>query len=238
MAARRALIDSLHAAFAAHADPARAVPMRAYMKSALPFCGLPAPLRRRLASAVVAAQPLRDTAELADTMRALWRGARCREERYAAMELARVGRNAALLAPALLPVYEEMIRGGAWWDYCDDISGTALARLLLQDPATMKPLLRRWASGGDLWLRRAAMLCQRGIKQGFDARLLYDCILPSLEGRFAGEFFIRKAIGWALRERSRAAPDEVLAFCREYRAQLSPLTLREARRAIDRRPRH
>ena len=75
-----------------------------------------------------------------------------------------------------------------------------------------------------------------GLKQGFDAVLLYDCILPSVgDSAMAKDFFIRKGMGWALRERSYAAPDEVRAFCSEYRGQLSPLTLREALRVIDKR---
>ena len=95
-------------------------------------------------------------------------------------------------------------------------------------------MLRRWATGDDLWLRRAAMLAQRSLAtDAFDAVLLYDCILPSIgTGRFAGEFFIRKGIGWALRERAYAAPAEVRAFCKEYAARLAPLTVREAFRVI------
>jgi 3-methyladenine DNA glycosylase AlkD len=186
-----------------------------------------------LQAEAVRAHPLPDTRTLASAMQRLWRTARTREERYAAMEMARIGRNAALLGLELLPVYEEMIAGGAWWDICDDISGHALARLLDAYPSTLKPQLRRWARGDDLWLRRAAILCQRRLKSGFDAWLLYDCILPSIgDGRFAGEFFIRKGVGWALRERAYSAPDEVRAFCRAYRDQLAPLTLREALRVV------
>jgi 3-methyladenine DNA glycosylase AlkD len=136
-----------------------------------------------------------------------------------------------------LPVLTKMIISGAWWDFCDDISGNTLATLLVRHPREMKPLLRRWARGDDMWLRRAAMLCQRGLgPEAFDARLLYDTILPSIgHGRFADRFFIRKGIGWALRERSYAAPDEVAAFCQEYASQLSPLTRREAMKVITRR---
>lgn len=236
MAPGQPLIDDLRARLAAHADPARAGPMQAYMKSAMPFLGIGAPLRRRLQAAAVRAHPLSDTATLADTMRSLWRQARHREERYAAMELARIGPHARLIDLTLLPVYEEMIVDSAWWDICDDISGNALPRLLERDPARMKPQLRAWAQGDDLWLRRAAILSQRRLKQGFDAVLLYDCILPSIgSGRLADEFFIRKGIGWALRERAYAAPAEVQAFCAEYARDLSPLTRREALRVIARR---
>lgn len=234
------LVDALRATFTAHADPAKAAPMRAYMKSALPFYGIAAPLRRRLTAAVVKAHPAADAATLALAMRTLWREARFREERYAAVELPRGGPvHPKLVDLGLLPVIEEMITSGAWWDVVDDLSGNVLARLLEQHPRQMKPLLRRWARGDDLWLRRAAMLCQRRVAPAaFDAELLYDTILPSIgKGRFADEFFIRKGIGWALRERSYAAPQEVTAFCREYASQLAPLTRREAMKAIQRKSR-
>ena len=230
-------VAALRESFAAHADPACALPMQAYMKSALPCYGIKAPLRRRLTAELVRAQPLPDTAALTDAMRTLWRRATHREERYAAMELARVGAHRRLLDLSMLPLYEEMIADGAWWDYCDDISAGALAPLLQRHPREMKPLLRRWARGDDLWLRRAAFLCQRTLKgDDFDAVLFYDTLVPSIGvSPFAGEFFIRKGIGWALRSRSYSAPGEVRAFIREYDAQLSPLTKREAMKVIERR---
>ncbi len=232
------LIADLRARFMAAADSALAGPMQAYMKSALPFHGIPAPLRRRLTAEAVAVHPCADTAALARAMEALWREARLREERYAAIELPRLGRvHPKLVNLGLLPLAERMVVEGAWWDLADDLSGNLVARLLERHPREMKPVLRRWAHGDDLWLRRAAMLAQRGVRpEVFDAVLLYDTILPSIgDGRFADEFFIRKGIGWALRERSYAAPDEVQAFCREYASQLAPLTRREAVKAIERR---
>ena len=232
------LVAAIRSAFAAHADPARARPMQVYMKSALPFFGIPAPLRRRLTLQAAKAHPCACTAGLAAAMRALWRGARFREERYAAVELPRMGRaHAKLVNLALLPLAEEMIASGRWWDWVDDLSGHLVARLLERHPAETKAALRRWARSDDLWLRRAAMLAQRSVgHEAFDAALLYDTILPSLgDARFAGEFFIRKGIGWALRERSHDAPEEVELFCREYASQLAPLTRREAMKAIERR---
>jgi 3-methyladenine DNA glycosylase AlkD len=234
------LAAEVRARFAAHADPALAAPMQAYMKSALPFHGIPAPLRRRLTAEAVAAHPCADTPALAQAMEALWRDARFREERYAAVELPRLGRrHPKLVSFALLPLAEHFVVDGAWWDLVDDLSGNLIARLLERHPQEMKPVLRRWARGDELWLRRAAMLAQRKLEAAaFDPVLLYDTILPSLgDPRFADEFFIRKGIGWALRERSYAAPDEVRAFCREYAAQLAPLTRREALKAIERRRR-
>lgn len=236
MRSSHALIETLRASFAAHANPALAGPMQAYMKSALPFLGIAAPLRRRLTAAAVKAHPAPNTSALVGCMRELWRSARCREERYAAVELPRLGRvHTKLVNLELLPLVQEMIVEAAWWDLVDDLSGNLLARLLERHPRELKPLLRQWARGNDLWLRRAAMLAQRSLPPAsFDAVLFYETVLPSIgEGRFADQFFIRKGIGWALRERSYAAPDEVAAFCREYAAQLSPLTRREALRRID-----
>lgn len=231
-----ALQHALRERFARHADPVRAAEMQAYMKSALPFWGIPAPQRRRLMADAVNERPCRDTTALAAAMRLIWREATHREEWYAAMELARVGPHRRLPADGLLPAYRQMIVDSAWWDCCDDISGHALAGLLQRDPATMKPTLRRWARGNDLWLRRAAMLAQRRLRSGFDAALLYDCLEPSLDDpRFAGEFFIRKGMGWALRERSYAAPAEVADWCRRHADRLSPLTKREALKALKRR---
>ena len=233
------LITTLRASFAAHASPTLAAPMQAYMKSAMPFYGIPAPLRRQLTAETVKAHPAAGTADLASTMLELWRTASHREERYAAVELPRLGRvHPKLVNLELLRVAQEMVTSGAWWDWVDDLSGNLLARLLERHPREIEPLLRQWARGDDLWLRRAAMLSQRSLDaEHFDAVLFYDCILPSIGpvAKFANEFFIRKGIGWALRERSYAAPAEVAAFCAEYARQLAPLTQREALKIIHKR---
>jgi 3-methyladenine DNA glycosylase AlkD len=231
------LADAIRAALAAQADPRKAAPMQAYMKSAMPFLGVDAPTRRQQVSGCARGHECADAAELAATLLDLWRAATHREHRQAALDLLRLPRHRRLVGLALLPVIEEMLRTGPWWDFNDEISGQALPLLLQRHPAGMKPLLRRWAHGDDLWFRRAAMLAQRALKEGFDAVLFYECLLPSLLGRtpLAREFFIRKGMGWALRERSYAAPEEVQAFCAEYAAQLSPLTVREALKVLRRR---
>ncbi len=228
-----ALAAELRAALAAAGDPARAAPMQAYMKSALPFHGVPTPERRALVAQLACGRECADADALAALVLALWRGATHREQRYAALDLLRLPRHRRLIGAGSLPLLQELLVTDPWWDFNDELSGGALQWLLQREPALLKPLLRQWARGENLWLRRAAMLCQRRLKQGFDAVLLYDCILPSLGvAPIAREFFIRKGIGWALRERSYEAPDEVRAFCREYAAQLSPLSRREALRVV------
>ena len=89
----------------------------------------------------------------------------------------------------------------------------------------MKALLRAWSNSGDLWKRRTAILAQLGFKATTDLRLLYDCIDPNMEDR---EFFIRKAIGWALCQYAWSNPIEVRRYVKAHRERLSGLSVREA----------
>jgi 3-methyladenine DNA glycosylase AlkD len=230
----QALVKAVQQALADHASAAQAGPMQAYMKSTLPFHGVPAPLRRQLVKAAALAHPPADDEALRAAVLQLWRGATHREQRYAALDLLRLPRHQKWAGLDWLPLLQECIETGPWWDHNDEISGLALGLLLQRHPVAMKSVLRRWARSPQLWFRRAAMLGQRSLGAPFfDAALLYDCILPSLApDPLAREFFIRKGMGWALRERSGAAPDEVRAFCAEYRERLSPLTLHEALRKL------
>ncbi len=237
MAADLALVRALRQTLAAQAQPDKAGPMQAYMKSALPFWGVAAPARRRLVAAIAAQHLVADGQTLLDSVGELWHGATHREERYAALDLLRRPALRPLMDLRWLPALQELILTGPWWDHNDEISGQALPWLLQRHSNDVKPALRQWARSDSLWLRRAAMLSQRSLKAPyFDAVLFYDCILPPTgSGEQAREFFIRKGIGWALRERSYAAPEEVQAFCVHYRNQLLPLTLREALRVITKR---
>jgi len=98
----------------------------------------------------------------------------------------------------------------------------------------MAPLMRRWArSGESLWKRRAAILCQLRFKGDTDLALLYDCIEPNLADR---EFFMRKAIGWALRQYAWTDPAEVRRYVARHRDGLSPLSVREALKNIGEAP--
>jgi 3-methyladenine DNA glycosylase AlkD len=229
--------STIRAALKSAADPTEAQAMQSYMKSAMPFLGVPAPVRRRIVRDAIRAHPCRSGDELAQLARSLWRDATHRELRYAALDLFRMAPHRRLLTIGLLPLARELLADATWWDLNDELSGVLLPALLRDDPATMKPLMRAWARSADLWERRAAMLTQRKlVDDAFDAVLFYDCLLPSIADPVLGrEFFICKGMGWALRERSYAAPDEVLAFCGEYADRLSPLTRREALKALRRK---
>jgi len=207
------------------ADPSKARGMQAYMKSAMPYRGVQAPVLRAAVKAVFALHPLESFAEWRDAVLALWREARYREERYAAIEVIAWPKHKHFRTLDALPIYEEIIMAGAWWDFVDAIATHQLGELLRQYPREVAPVLRRWAVSEDIWRRRAAILAQLGFKRDTDLDLLYDCIRPSAG---AGEFFLRKAIGWALREFSKTDPTEVIRFVREHDHLLSPLTKREA----------
>lgn len=226
-AADRALIDAVRAALAAAADPVKAPQMQRYMRSALPFFGVQRPGRGAIARAAFAAHPLDGFAAWHDTALALWREATHREERYLALALLRDRRYRAHRAgvPALVPLCDELVVTGAWWDLVDEVATQLLGELLLRDRAVLAPVLRDWARDDDLWRRRAALVAQVKAKRETDVALLADCIEPNLRDP---DFFMRKGIGWALRAYAAIDPAWVTAFCTAHAAALSPLSRREA----------
>ena len=225
------LIHEVKRALAVHADAARAPAMQAYMKSAMPYRGVPAPVMRRTCRTVFIAHPLDSFAMWRATVLQLWRSASYREERYAAIELSGQRRYASYQAMAALPMYEEMIVSGAWWDYVDALAIHRLGAVLRHEPAAMRDRMLAWSRSPDLWKRRSAILCQVSFKRDTDLELLYGCIEPNLDDR---TFFIRKAIGWALRSYAWVDPDEVVRYVREHEHRLSPLSRREALKNINR----
>jgi 3-methyladenine DNA glycosylase AlkD len=122
-------------------------------------------------------------------------------------------------------MYEEMIVTGAWWDYVDAIAGQRLWTLLQREGEAMKRKMRDWSTDRDMWKRRSSVLCQLKAKEQTDLGLLYACIEPSLDSK---EFFLRKAIGWALRQYAWTDPDEVRRYVAENAERLSGLSRREA----------
>ena len=206
--------------------------MQAYMKSDMPYYGVSAPEQRRVWRAIFAAHPIDSWDERRDIALELWRKARYREERYAAIALTDSRRYAACRTFDAVPTYEEMIVTGAWWDYVDAIATHQLGDVLRSEPRRMKPLMRRWARAADsMWKRRAAILCQIAFKSETDLSLLYDCIEPNLAHK---DFFLRKAIGWALRQYAWTDAREVRRYVAANRARLSPLSAREALKNITR----
>ncbi len=203
--------------------------MRKYMKSKMPFHGVAVPEMRAIARRVFSSLTFRSRAEWRSTVWHLWKNAEFREERYAAIALTRAKISAAHQSPSALGLYERMIVTGAWWDYVDEIATHCVGPILRISRTSIEPILRSWSLGPDLWKRRTAIICQIGFKAETDTELLESCIAPSLASR---EFFLRKAIGWALREYSKTDPEWVRRYVRSHEGWLSPLSKKEALRHV------
>ena len=160
----------------------------------------------------------------------LWRRATHREQRYVAVELAGHRPYRGWLDASALPMIEEMIVTGAWWDFVDALAANHLAAILAADPATIRPVMWDWAVDdmdrtGALWRRRSAILVQLKAKADTDEALLLHAIEASVDST---EFFLRKAIGWALRQYASTAPDTVRTYVAANHDPLSGLSRREA----------
>jgi 3-methyladenine DNA glycosylase AlkD len=223
------LLITLRKALSQAGDGDKARLMRAYMKSDMPYHGVPAPLLRKLCKEAFAELAFSTPLAWRETVLGLWRGARFREERYAALNLAGDKRAAAFQIPAAMKMYEELIVTGAWWDYVDDIASHRVGVILRNYPAPMSRKMLSWSRSNNLWKRRTAILCQLGFKTQTDLGLLYACIEPSIGSR---EFFLQKAIGWALRQYAWTDSREVKRYVRLNRDRLSALSCREALRNV------
>jgi 3-methyladenine DNA glycosylase AlkD len=225
------LVDAVCRVLQKSGDPERARGQQAYMKSAMPFRGISSPQLKATLRPLLAdpAHLLSAREQWEATIRGLWDGARFREERYAALAVAghRPYRRWAE-DPSAMPLYRHLVESGAWWDFVDDIAGHRVGPVLRSHPETEADRIRSWAIARDLWVRRAAILSQLLSKEETDRKLLLDCITPNLDDR---EFFIRKAIGWSLRQYARSgagAADWVRRSVDELGPRLSPLSRREA----------
>ena len=222
------LVAAIRSSLASAACPASAEPMQRYMKSAMPFHGVKSDALRRLVRPLVAAHPLPDRAAWEEAVRMLYEEASFREERYAAIEVAAHRLYRRYRDAEALDLWAHLITAGAWWDLVDATTGL-VDDALRADPDAVRPVMLRWAVSDEVWLRRSAIISQLRAKSGTDTDLLTAVIDANVAGTpFGSEFFIRKAIGWALRQYARTDPAWVLAFVAERGDLLSGLTRREA----------
>jgi 3-methyladenine DNA glycosylase AlkD len=219
------LVRNVREALEQAANPLKAPQMQAYMKSTMPYRGVSSPEQKAIWKKIFPTHPLSSSGEWQRVALALWREAGFREERYGAIALTEFRLYAQYRTMASVPMFEEMIVTGAWWDFVDTIAGRSLGAVLRAEPSRMSKLMRRWARDEHMWKRRSAILCQLSLKRETDARLLYDCIEPNVADK---QFFIRKAIGWALRQYAWTDPREVARYVKANRSRLSGLTVREA----------
>lgn len=218
-------ITDLREALEGAGDPARAEQQRAYLKSEMAMYGVGVPETRRLSQRTAAAHAdlWAEAITWEAALRRLWDGAAHREERYATLAIIRSKPSASHAGRMeSLALYEHFLRTGQWWDLVDETSH-AVGLVVRQHPAAAARM-RVWATDPDMWVRRSAIICQLQHKADTDLDLLADVIEANQDD---SEFFIRKAIGWALRDYARTDGDWVRAFVQAH-PDLSPLSRREA----------
>jgi 3-methyladenine DNA glycosylase AlkD len=210
------------------ADPAKAGPMQAYLKTSMPFYGVQSAPRKKIVSELKRRFAINSNEEYQQAVRALWELPH-REEKYLALGLARS--HARFINYENLAFYAQLIREGAWWDLVDGTAhlvGVALAK----NPELVFKEMDLWIEDPDIWIRRVALICQLQMKERTDERRLFGyCLLRCHETGF----FIRKAIGWALRQYSYTAPERVKGFILQHREKLSGLSFREAAKGLNRK---
>lgn len=213
------LLEDTMALFRSHANPENAVPMAAYMKHQFPFLGLKKPERKSLERALLQ-RVKKDKALEHGIIERLW-SAKEREFQYLALDLLVAVQPE--LKPEVMPLLERLIQEKSWWDTVDLIASQLAGPMTLRAPELIEAYIRPWSVSENLWLRRTAILFQLKSKKATDTRLLEEIILVNCETK---EFFLNKAIGWALREYSKTDPDWVAAFLSAH--HLAPLSVREA----------
>jgi 3-methyladenine DNA glycosylase AlkD len=219
MAYAATVLERLTTALEAERDPAAAGPMRAYMRDQFDYVGVRLPRLRVLAKAAAAGLPTPGAGDLTELARACWARPE-REYQYAGIELLR--RNAKALPAGFLPVARGLIEAKSWWDTVDVLAAHVVGGLLRRHPELVAEM-DAWIDDENLWIARTALLHQLTYKQATDAERLFRYCTRQAGHR---DFFIRKAIGWALREYAWTDPAAVAAFV--ARTELSGLSRREA----------
>jgi 3-methyladenine DNA glycosylase AlkD len=220
-------VQFLRERFGALANPANAKPMAAYMKTGMPFYGIKKPDRVPVLRELDLLFPIESRADYASAIRSLWSQPH-REEKYAAIHIA--VKHEQFIVPEMLPLYRRLIIEGAWWDFVDEIAIRLVGRLVLNHRKRLNLKVDQWINDGNMWIRRSAILCQNKHREQTDHQRLFAYCLGRADEK---EFFIRKAIGWALREYAYAEPNRVRSFLKRYKSRLSGLSFREAAKHLD-----
>jgi 3-methyladenine DNA glycosylase AlkD len=208
-------------------DPVRARAMASYMRGQFPFAGVSAAQRSQIVREVVRAVPVLDEEALATLAEEAWARPE-REHQYIAVRLLR--RGVRRCGPGFLDVVERLVATKSWWDTVDELAAHIVGPLVAATPA-LRRRMDRWVQDSDVWLARAALLHQIRLGTHADADWLFGACLRRAGDR---DVFVRKAIGWALREHARDDPDAVAAFVAHHRRRLAPLSTREALRGVHR----
>ena len=218
---------SLQVLLSAHAHPSKSAPMKRYMRNQFEYLGIALPELTALMNEQQRLHGLPAHADLDAVLRDLW-ALPAREYQYAANSL--LYRLQAELPRDIVATIEYLLVTKSWWDTVDSIATGPLGVHFKRFPSIRKKYLARWRKSDNFWLRRSCILFQLNYKSDTDFALLSDIICENLGSK---EFFINKAIGWALRQYTRTDPDAVRRFVAA--TPLHPLSAREALKWLERR---
>jgi len=210
-------VEELVKELKAVANPDDAVAMKAYMKNKFEFLGVKTPARRKLAKTFFKQKT--DSVIDWDFINEAWNNP-YRELQYTALDYLESRKK--LLAPSDLPRLKKLAQTKSWWDtidFLDRLVGSIIARF-----PEAKEIILAWSYDEDIWLRRLAIDHQLLRKEETDTKLLEKILVNNLGQT---EFFINKAIGWALRDYSKTNPDWVRDFIERHRAEMATLSIRE-----------
>jgi 3-methyladenine DNA glycosylase AlkD len=222
-----AYAKSIRVLFTGHADPQKAAPMKRYMRDQFEYLGIKAPDVGILLKQHIREYGLPPLADLDPILRDLWALPQ-REFQYAANGL--LEKFEGELLPEFIKTLEYLLVTKSWWDTVDTIATDTLGVHFKRHPKVRRKYLANWRKSDNFWLRRATILFQLGYKKDTDFELLCDIIRGNLGSQ---EFFINKAIGWALRQYTRVDPEGVRDFVAA--TPLQPLSAREALKWLDKR---
>lgn len=217
-------LNQIRCSLASQADPEKAEGMASYMRDQFPFYGLQAAERRKALRKYIKQDQRPKFRQLKTVVKKLWQLPE-REFQYFAQEL--VLKYQKEYTKEIIDLFEYMLTNKSWWDTVDQIAKKSVGKYFQLFPAERDPKIREWLESGNIWRQRTALLFQLGYKEETDAQLLFDVIE---ELKNIDEFFIQKAIGWALREYSKLEPLAVVKFANTH--QLSALAEREALKVV------
>jgi 3-methyladenine DNA glycosylase AlkD len=218
-------VRKLEKHFAGIGDPKISEKAARYLRNHFSFYGLSSPVRKIASLEFIAINGFPEEDQLRLTVKLLWKR-KHRELHYFAMEMLEKKRK--LLGPADMDLLVELVINNSWWDSIDFIAPKLMGVVFKKHPELIKKYTAAWIKSGNIWLMRSAILFQLKYKKETDAELLFSTIKSCADEK---DFFIRKAIGWSLREYSKTEPEKVRTFVGT--TKLSPLSRKEALKRLE-----
>ncbi|WP_010170288.1 DNA alkylation repair protein [Bacillus coahuilensis] len=210
--------------FREHENRELAGPMEAYMRNHFPFLGIKTPERKQLLREYIQMKGKPQQEDLEELVTTLWSQPE-REFQYIALTF--MDKLIKQASPNFLQVIEELIGTKSWWDTIDHLASNTVGVMYTLYPEETERYIQKWIVSENIWYNRIAILYQLKYKENTDETKLYEFINQHKD---SSEFFIQKAIGWALREYSKTNPESVKDFIEQ--TDLAPLSRREGLKII------